>query len=68
VALTTAQQKRNRVAILTRHHPDSDELVEARRDLAAEKLEAYIRKLVDQAPPLTAEQQDRLTLLLRKAS
>jgi hypothetical protein len=29
-------------------------------------LDAYIRKLVDAAPPLTAEQRDTLALLLRR--
>ncbi len=40
-------------------------LVEARRDLAAAKLEAYIQRVVDEAPELTAEQKSRLALLLK---
>ena len=37
----------------------------ARADYAAAKLEEHIRRVVDAAPPLTAEQRDRLALLLR---
>jgi hypothetical protein len=32
----------------------------------AEQLEEHIRRVVDAAPPLTAEQRDRLALLLRR--
>lgn len=35
------------------------------RELAEAQLEDYIRKVVDQAPPLTDEQRARLSLLLR---
>jgi hypothetical protein len=38
---------------------------EARRDYAAEKLADYIRRTVDEAPPLSDEQRARLALLLR---
>lgn len=66
VTLTEPQRRRNRVAILTRHHPDSAELIaDARRELAAAKLEDYIRRVVDGAPPLTPGQRDRLAILLR---
>lgn len=37
----------------------------ARRDYYATALEDYIRKTVASAPPLTAEQRDRLSLLLQ---
>lgn len=54
------------VAALKRHHPQSgDRISDARRDLAAAKLADYITKTVDAAPPLTAEQRDRLAILLR---
>lgn len=36
-----------------------------RQALAAERLAEYIRKQVAVAPPLSAEQRDRLALLLR---
>jgi hypothetical protein len=65
VALSAAQVQRNKVAILTRHHPDSPQLVDARRDLAASKLAGYIERVVAAAPPLTNAQRDRLALLLR---
>lgn len=38
---------------------------EARRDLAAAKLADYIKRTVDQAPPLTDEQRERIAALLR---
>ena len=37
---------------------------DARRNLAVAKLEDYIKRTVDAAPPLTVEQRDRLALLL----
>ncbi len=65
---------RSRVAVATKKHKnkpnDSSSLVlqEARRDLAAAKLEAYIQRVVDESPRLSPEQRDRLALLLRGAS
>ena len=41
---------------------------ETARDLAAAKLADYIKRTVDAAPPLTADQCDRLALLLRPAA
>jgi hypothetical protein len=61
--------ERARVASLTRSRkPDDPDLVDARRKLRAERLAAQITKAVDAAPPLTAEQRDRLALLLRGGS
>jgi hypothetical protein len=40
---------------------DRDEIA---RNYAAERLADYIKRTVDAAPPLTAEQRDRLALLL----
>jgi hypothetical protein len=58
--------ERARVASLTRSRtPDDPELVDARRNMRAERLADHIRRTVDAAPPLTAEQRDRLALLLR---
>lgn len=51
-----------------RHGPDSQNVQDARRDLAAAKIEDYIEKVVDAAPPLTDAQRDRLALLLRGGS
>jgi hypothetical protein len=65
MSLSAPQQQRQRVAILARHHPNSPEHMAAKRDLAAVKLEHYIQRTVDAAPPLTAVQRDNLALLLR---
>jgi hypothetical protein len=60
---------RARVASLTRSREHDDpELVTARQDLKAARLEDYIRKTVDAAPPLTDDQRARLASLLRTAS
>ncbi len=39
--------------------------IEHRRDLAAARIAGYIKVTVDAAPPLTADQRDRLAALLR---
>lgn len=58
-----------RVAALTRSRPTHDpDLVAARRNLAAAKLEEHIRKAVAGAPPLSAEQREELASLLRGGS
>lgn len=57
---------RGRVAALTRSRRDDDpELVSERQKLAAARVEAYIRKTVEAAPPLDQATRDRLALLLR---
>jgi len=59
-------QDRARVASLSRSRtPDDPDLIAARRNLRAARLEDYIRRTVEAAPPLTAEQRDRLAILLR---
>jgi hypothetical protein len=59
-------QERARVASLTRSRtPDDPDLIDARRNLKAERLAEYIKRTVDAAPELTDEQRDRLALLLR---
>ena len=61
-----AQEARNRYGALKQHHPDDlARLDGARRDLAAAKLEDFIKRTVDAAPPLTAAQRDKLALLLQ---
>jgi len=63
---TTWTAERARVASLTRSRtPDDPDLLDARRKLRTERLAAYITATVDAAPPLTADQRDRLALLLR---
>ncbi|MFC5140323.1 hypothetical protein ACFPK1_18935 [Actinomycetospora rhizophila] len=44
-------------------HPDADEL---RSELAAERIAAYVEKVLASAPPLTNDQRDRLAVLLRR--
>lgn len=50
------------------HGPDAPQVLDARRDLAAARLEDYITRTVDAAPPLSSEQRDKLALLLRGAA
>ncbi len=59
-----------RVAVETKKHKRAGgeppaSLLEARRVLAEEKLRQYIERTVASAPPLTAEQRDRLRVVLR---
>jgi hypothetical protein len=54
-----------RIAAATRWGNKSPELVAAHRDLAADRLAEYVRKIVAAAPPLTPAQRDRIAILLR---
>lgn len=64
--LTDWRSPRARIGALSRSRTaDDPDLVNARRDLKAARLAAYIKKVVDDAPPLTDEQRDRLAVLLR---
>ena len=64
--MSSAIAARNHYGAVKRHHPDKPELIaDARRALAVAKLEDYIRRTVDAAPPLTDDQRDRLASLLR---
>lgn len=66
--MSAIKSGRGRVAALTRSRkPNDPELIDARRKLAADKLAAYISRVVDAAPPLTDEQRSQLTELLRPA-
>ena len=56
---------RGKQAALTRSRSaDDPELLDAKRDLRAAKLEAEIRRTVDAAPQLSAIQRQRLAALL----
>ena len=58
--------ERARVASLSRTRtPDDPELLDARRNLRAERLAEHIARVVDEAPPLTPEQRDKLAVILR---
>lgn len=64
--MSVIHHERARVAALSRSRSTDDpELIEARRNLKAGRLEDYIRRAVDAAPPLSDEQRDKLSLLLR---
>ncbi len=58
-----------RVAVARAGHAaaygDAEQIKETRRDLAAERIAAYIQKVVEDAPPLTDEQFRRLAVLLQ---
>ena len=62
VANESKKAKRN-------HQPveSSQSVQTARRELAEEKIAAYIAKTVAAAPPLSDEQRDRLAALLHNA-
>lgn len=64
---TPVHHLRAKLAAQSRHNPtgDHDQL---RRDLAAAKLEEHVSRVVADAPPLTAEQRDRIAALLRGAN
>lgn len=69
MAQSTIYHHRARVASLTRsRHSDDPDLQDAYRDLRTESLAEHIERTVAQAPPLTPEQLDRLSGLLRGAS
>lgn len=51
-----------------RHRDDPARITEARTELATAKIADYIDKVVADAPPLSAEQLDRLAVLLRGGS
>lgn len=68
MALSPVECRRNKVGNLSRYKPNSPELAQARAELAEAKLAAYITRTVATAPPLSAEQRNRLALLLRPAS
>ncbi|MGP5639493.1 hypothetical protein ACTXPS_08625 [Brachybacterium tyrofermentans] len=57
---------RARVASLSRIRPaDDPELIQARRDLKAARLEDYVSRTLATAPPLTDEQRAHVVRLLR---
>lgn len=60
---TPVLKARSRLAIATRYG-DSAAAHEARRDLAAAKIEAVIRKVTADSPALTGEQATHLAGLL----
>lgn len=64
--MSQALAARNRLGAIKRHRPtDLAAIKAARQELAAAKIAEYIERTVNAAPPLSAEQRDRLALLLR---
>lgn len=56
-----------RIAAAGRWGNKSPELTAAHCDLAADRIAEYVEKVVAAAPPLTPEQRDRISSLLRPA-
>ncbi len=57
---------RAEVAALSRSRSaDDPDLINARRNLRAERLAEHVAKVVAQAPPLSPAQRDRIAVLLR---
>lgn len=61
---TATRRKAAQVAALERHGSDPQRITEARRDLKAARLAAYVAKCVSEAPKLSAEQLNRIAVLL----
>lgn len=59
----SARSLQGQLAAEIRHRPNQDH-TELRRQFKAQTLEEHIRKVVDEAPPLTADQRLALTRLL----
>jgi hypothetical protein len=69
IDMSDALHYRAKIASLTRsRQPDDPELVAARQNLKALRLEEHVRKVVAEAPPLTPAQRDRIATLLRAGS
>jgi hypothetical protein len=64
MATATWTKTRSQLANKLKADPAAD-VTELRRQLKAERLEDVIKRTVDEAPPLSAEQRSRLALLLR---
>jgi hypothetical protein len=59
------KQMRADIARASKRTGDPISAADKRRDYAAAKLEDYIRRVVDQAPPLTEDQRARIAALLQ---
>ncbi|NDJ91854.1 hypothetical protein [Mycolicibacter kumamotonensis] len=61
-----AKYLRGRIAGFSRSRtPDDPEYIEARTELAVSNIAEFARVAANEAPPMTAEQVDRLTVLIR---
>ena len=64
---TTWRTERARIAGMSsrpNRPPDDPELIEARRNLRALKLEEHVEKVLNGAPPLSDQQRERIAALL----
>jgi hypothetical protein len=59
-----AHLRARRAALSRDRAADDPEFVAAARDLAAEKLAEYVKRIVDEAPPLTEAQRARIAAIL----
>jgi hypothetical protein len=63
------QQTRARMANRARFlGADDPEVLELRRQLREERLAEHIKRVVDEAPPLTVEQRSRLAAIFRSGA
>lgn len=62
---TRVPKAKSRLAVGIRLQKGPEEIEAARADLAAAKLEAYVARVVAEAPPLSPDQIDRVAALLR---
>lgn len=64
--MSTVSHYAAQVGALSRSRDDADpDLIAARLNLRCEKLADHIARIVDEAPPFTPEQRDRLAAILR---
>lgn len=62
--MSAVLQARARLGMAVRSG-DAVAAADARRDLAASKIEQYVHQVIAEAPPLTDEQRDRLARIFR---
>lgn len=66
--MSDATSERARIASLSRSRTQDDpDLISARQRLRVANLADHVRRVVDQAPPLTGEQLDTIGQILRNA-
>lgn len=59
---------RARLAAAKRHHPSAEATQQLAGKFKTDRLSQHIQRVLESAPPLTAHQLERLTLLLRGAA